>query len=109
MDTANPGLPCMLLNPDITSDPAVEAQRTATTREWFKDVLKNAPHADIRALRNGMLFQQIVIADDRALVSPYLYSATTGFSPRIDMNKSCPVFDVFLREFNRLWDANEPS
>ena len=56
MDAANPGLRCMLLNPDVTSDPKTEADRTASTREWFREVLKNAPHADIRALRNGMLF-----------------------------------------------------
>jgi hypothetical protein len=56
-----------------------------------------------------MLFQQIIVCDDQILVSPYLYSANTGFSPRLDMKATLPAFGAFLREFEYLWKLNAPG
>ncbi len=53
-----------------------------------------------------MLFQQIIICDDRTLVSPYLYSATTSYSPCLSIHEGCPAFRAYAREFDELWKAN---
>jgi hypothetical protein len=106
MDPKNPAFGCML-NPDVTAAGlADQAPSITETRSWFKGALGNAPNSDVRALKRGTLFQQIVVSDDLALISPYLFSSNTGYSPRLDINERCPVFDAFLREFDELWKAN---
>jgi hypothetical protein len=109
MDAENPSLGCML-NPDVTAaDLASQARSLTETRSWFKGALGGAQRWDVRALRQGMLFQQIMVSDDRAIISPYLFSANTGYSPCLEINESCPVFDAFLREFDALWKANSSN
>jgi hypothetical protein len=109
MDIQNPGFICMM-NPDITSaNVANYGPGIADARSWFQAILKDSPRSAVRAVRNGMLFQQIIIADSRALISPYLFSTTTGYSPRLEINEGSPVFGTFLREFNELWNANSPE
>jgi hypothetical protein len=106
MDAKNPAFGFML-NPDVTAAGAeTQAPSIAETRSWFFSALQGRPKSDIRALEKGILFQQIIVSDDQALISPYLFSSNTGYSPRLDIKKSCPVFDAFLREFNELWNAN---
>jgi len=109
MDAKNPALGCML-NPDVTAaDLASLAPSLTETRSWFQGALGGAPNSDVRALRKGMLSQQILVSDDRAVISPYLFSANTGYSPCLEINESCPVFQAFLREFDELWKANSSS
>lgn len=106
MSTQNPAFVSML-NPKVTTaDLASQRPPLEETRSWFRNVLAGAPKADVRALTNGMLFQQMIIVDNRALVSPYLYSADTGYSPCLEISESCPVFAAFVREFDELWKAN---
>jgi len=109
MDAKNPALGCML-NPDVTAaDLTSLAPSLTETRSWFQGALGGAPNSDVRALRKGMLSQQILVSDDRAVISPYLFSANTGYSPCLEINESCPVFQAFLREFDELWKANSSS
>jgi hypothetical protein len=107
IDAENPALGCML-NPDVTTSVAAQAERLVEARSWFGKAIKAGPKAEVRALRHGMLFQQIIMSDDRLLVSPYLYTANTGYSPRLEMTESCPIFASYLREFVELWKANPP-
>ena len=53
-----------------------------------------------------MLYQQMIIVDDRLYLSPYLYSANTAHSPRIECAIGFPLFRSALREFGSLWEAN---
>lgn len=106
MDMKNPAFGCML-NPDVaTTSLASQGPSLTEARSWFVGALGDAQKSNVRALGKGMLFQQIIISDDQALISPYLFSATTGYSPRLEVNESCPVFGAFLREFDELWKAN---
>jgi hypothetical protein len=106
MSAQNPAFANML-NPDVsTVDLAIQAKDLEDARSWFRSALGGATRSDVRALRKGTLFQQIIIADDRALLSPYLYSADTGYSPCLEISEGCPVFAAVLREFDQLWTAN---
>jgi hypothetical protein len=106
MDATNPAFNCML-NPEVTAASAEsQAPSLTETRNWFKAALGEVEKSDVRALKRGMLFQQIVVTDDQALISPYLFSSNTGYSPRVDIKKGYPVFDAFLREFEELWNIN---
>jgi hypothetical protein len=106
MDVQNPAFACMM-NPEVAAH-NIASQETSfvEARSWFKIAFAGASKSDVRALRKGMLFQQVIVSDGQALISPYLFSATTGYSPRLDINESCPVFGAFLREFDDLWKAN---
>jgi hypothetical protein len=112
MDVKNPAFGYMM-NPDVagSSYSSQPPPDYSETRLWFKSALEGAsdPRSEVRALKKGMLFQQIIISDDQALVSPYLFSSNTGYSPRFDIKASYPVFDAFLREFDTLWEANLPG
>jgi hypothetical protein len=109
IDAQNPAFGCML-NPNVAAaNLASQAPSLDEARSWFKSALGDVSKLDVRALRNGMLFQQIIVSDDQVLVSPYLFSATTGYSPRLEIKESCPVFGAFLREFDELWKANSPN
>jgi hypothetical protein len=108
MDADNPAFPCMM-NPEISmGGHAGQGPRLVEARAWFKNTLGGAPKSEVRALRCGILYQQIIIADDRALISPYLYSANTGFSPSLEISEKGPAFSAFAREFEQLWKANAP-
>ena len=109
MDLHNPAFATML-NPDVVAGSAAgQATRADETRSWFRTALGGAAKAEVRSIKNGMLFQQIIVCDDQMLISPYLYTADTGFSPRLDIKERSPAFQVFLREFEDLWKSNAPS
>ncbi len=106
MDAQNPTFVCMM-NPNVsTTDLASQTRSLEEVRSWFRSAVAGAPNADVRALKSGALFQQIIIADGRALVSPYLYSANTGYSPCLEIDQSSKVFAAFAREFDEPWKAN---
>jgi hypothetical protein len=107
MDTQNPAFAGML-NPDVAASDA-GGPRLEEARAWFRGAIGNASRSEVRALSKGMIFQQIIICDDQALVSPYLYSAGTGFSPCLELRENCPSFRTFVHEFDELWKANAPT
>jgi hypothetical protein len=106
MDPQNPGF-AIMMNPDIST--VGQSTQAEHARAWFREALGSGPNAEVRSIRKGMLFQQIIICDDQMLVSPYLYSANTGFSPRLDIKASWPAAGAFLREFEYLWKLNAPG
>lgn len=109
MHGANPATQVMI-NPDVgdtwASNPGSSFEEA---RSWFRKALNSNPKADVRAIRKGMLYQQMIIVDDRLYLSPYLYSANTAHSPRIECAIGFPLFRSALREFGSLWDANALS
>jgi hypothetical protein len=106
MSAQNPAFACMQ-NPEVAAaDLASLGPSIEEARSWFRSALGASPTSDVRALRNGILFQQIIISDNLALISPYLYSATTGYSPCLEINENCSAFGAYLREFDESWKAN---
>jgi hypothetical protein len=106
MDGQNPATQVMI-NPDVGDTWASNPGRSfEEARIWFRRALAGNPKADVRAIRKGMLYQQMIIIDDRLYLSPYLYSANTAHSPRIECAIGFPLFRSALREFGSLWEAN---
>jgi hypothetical protein len=106
MHSDNPALAAML-NTRISTHTSEQVGTLAeAVREHFRIVLGNHANAQVRGIRKGMLHQQIIITDDRALVTPYLFSSDTGRAPRIDARRGSGIFDAALREFNALWTMN---
>ena len=106
MHSDNPALAAML-NTRISTHTSEQVGTLAkAVREHFRIVLGNHANAQVRGMRKGMLHQQIIITDDRALVTPYHFSSDTGRSPRIDARKGSGIFDAALREFSALWTMN---
>jgi hypothetical protein len=109
LDATNPALRSMM-NPEVvTLDHASQGTRIDESRNWFRNALGAARSSSVRAIKNGMLFQQIIIRDDEAIVSPYLFFANTGFSPCLRIKSGGPGFSAFLHEFEHLWNANSPE
>lgn len=109
MDGQNPAFP-HILNPNVTAhDHASQGQSLVEARAWFRSAIQDGQKAEVRALSRGVLFQQIVVCDGKALISPYLYSASTGFSPRLEISENSTAFGAFVREFEELWKANDAA
>lgn len=112
MDAQNPAFKNML-NPEVTAaDAAGQARGLEDARVRFRNAFGGAERCEVRALKKGMMFQQIIICDDEALVSPYLYTTSTGYSPCLEIKGSNPnyreIFEKLLGEFDHLWNANAP-
>jgi hypothetical protein len=112
MDAQNPAFKNML-NPEVTAaDAAGQARGLEDARARFRIAFGGAEKSEVRALKKGLMFQQIIICDDDAIVSPYLYSTSTGYSPCLEIKGSNPnyrqIFEKFLVEFDQLWAANAP-
>jgi hypothetical protein len=102
----NPALSAML-NDRISDHTSQEVGALAEgVRKHFRSALGDFPNAKVRGIRKGALHQQIIIVDDRAMVTPYHFSSNTGRSPRIDARKGSGIFEAALREFNALWSLN---
>lgn len=66
MSAQNPAFVSML-NPNVTTtDLASQGPSLEEARSWFRGALGGNAKSDVRALRYGTLFQQIIIADNRA-------------------------------------------
>jgi hypothetical protein len=109
MDGTNPAFSSMLNLDVVAGSLAGLAQSLDESRAWFTDALGDAQKSEVRALKKGMLFQQIIVSDDKAFITPYMFSVNTGYSPCLEIDESCAVFDSFLREFDQLWKANSPT
>jgi hypothetical protein len=111
MDAQNPAFKNML-NPEVTADAAGQARGLEDARSRFRNAFGGAESCEVRALKKGIIFQQIIICDDEALVSPYLYTANTAFSPCLEIKGSDPnyrkIFERFLAEFENTWKLNAP-
>jgi hypothetical protein len=106
MDGSNPATKVMI-NPEVgDSWAAAPGASFESARAWFRKVMASNPRSEVRSIRKGMLYQQIIIVDDRLYLSPYLYSANTAHSPRIECAVGFPLFKSALREFNSLWETN---
>lgn len=98
------------LNSNVTSVD-LDGQRASLrqVRDWFMGALDGSVNADVRALRRGALHQQLVVSDNRCLISPYLYSANTGHSPCLEVKSTSEIYNTFMHEFCTLWDLNGVS
>jgi hypothetical protein len=91
MDVDNPSFKSML-NPDVaTSDAANLSASIAETRIWFQKLIGTRNNSEVRSIKKGSLFQQIIICDDKCFITPYLYTLNTGYSPCLEI-RSSPVF-----------------
>jgi len=106
VDAENPMFESMM-NPDVTTlDFSSQASRMKETRGWFQNSLGPALNGEVRSIKRGTLLQQIIIKDSEAIISPYLYSANTGFSPCIKIREGGPGFAAYVGEFEQLWKVN---
>ncbi|MGH6674435.1 MAG: hypothetical protein ACRECV_21010, partial [Xanthobacteraceae bacterium] len=94
------------------ADAAGQARGLEEARVRFRNAVGDAERCEVRALKKGIMFQQIIICDDEAFVSPYLFIMNTGYSPCLEIKGRDPnyqeVFEKFLGEFDYLWKANAP-
>ncbi len=109
MDGDNPAFACML-NPNVSAaSHLAQGPSNSETRAWFQNAFASGPKAEVRALKSGLCYQQIIISDGHAVITPYLYSAGTSHSPRLEIEDAHPVFAKFLHEFETLWKVNSPT
>lgn len=93
----------------LATDVSSQGTQFETVRNFFHEILGNIQGCEVRALRNGVLFQQIVFSDDELILLPYMYSINSEHGPVIRCKSSFPLYDTARYEFDTLWDLNEPQ
>ena len=108
MDEAHPGLE-VIMNAGLPSEGADGLRRTtAAVMKMFAEIQQTAASLEVRRLRRGMPHFQLVMTERIALVVQYLCSRSTEGSPLQAYSSKTELHEVFLAEFNQLWDANAP-
>ncbi len=91
----------------MSSDIPSMGARFESVRKFFHDALQGFERCEVRAMKKGMLFQQLVFSDDEAIAIPYSYSADTGHGALIKAKAPQHLFTSYRYEFDTLWNLND--
>jgi hypothetical protein len=108
MDAANPALPQML-NDDMEDYlPKVQQMILEGTEQWL--VLRKGRESliNVRTVRRGIIYQQLVMSEHRMICAPYLLSGTSHESPSIQTDMKAALYQAMRKEFDFLWRRNDP-
>ena len=77
------------------------------TAEYFAELARDTPHLEFRVLRRGCPHFRIVLTDQLAFMSPYLYG--DGGSPLLRAQKQSRLYEQVCAEFDVLWALGEST
>jgi hypothetical protein len=107
-DGKNPAFEHVINQEKVATTSVALAATFASIRESLRAVLTDKDA--VRLIRKGVIFQQLVFADERLIILPYLFSGDTGHGPAIECSSDDAMFSTFRSEFEDLWEMNaEPD
>lgn len=77
-----------------------------TMSAFFSDLGRQSPSIQFRQLRRGCPHGQITRTDATAVYIQHLYAERSPDSPLWRCDSASPLYDLVVREFASLWDAN---
>jgi hypothetical protein len=104
---SNPAFDQVMNQERLSSDSAALGAAFETTRGFFRKAIGSKDA--VRPIKRGVIFQQLVLADDELIVIPYLFSADTGHGSLIRCACGTPLYESFKYEFDALWELNAPA
>jgi hypothetical protein len=104
MDQDNPSLNAMLNQKDHKGSVERTKEAIGEATEFFNSINLNQQLIEVRYIQSACPHQTILINDDRTIVIPYLYSNATFLSPLFDFPRSNEMYDLFMSEFESLWE-----
>lgn len=100
--------------PHFVSDSIPETDLEQITFEvrnmasYFGRVASSSPNIEVRQIFRGSLHVQMTRTDHHAVVTQYLYSRKTGWSPMWQCDPDSPLYTLATEEFDALWRSNDP-
>lgn len=76
----------------------------ATT--YLEAIASKSPNITLRSMHSGCLHNRLIILDESAFLSPYMYGNTS--SPLWRCKKGTSFYETVCSEFETLWKINEP-
>lgn len=81
------------------------APLASLTAEFFGSLEKESRNIEFRQIRQGCPHFRIILVDDQAFMSPYLFC--NGNSPLFRTTEECPLYETIEAEFDGLWNLNQ--
>lgn len=109
MHQENPAL-CQFVNSNLKVGGVQHvAAEIESTHLFFRQLAATNPNIEVRQIRSGCLHQQIMRADDRALIALMLYAETSAQLPLLEVSSHMPLHQTMVGEFEALWNLNAPT
>ncbi len=109
MHQDNPGLPQFVNEAMPEMDIEQVSFEIKNMANYFKKFASSCPNVEVRQLLKGCLHIQSSRTDRHAVVTQYLYSRKTGWSPLWQCDRDSPLYTLVTEEFSSLWKANDPQ
>jgi hypothetical protein len=106
MDAENPGLAAMINEHLPSEDLGAVKRQTSKMAEYFNGIARESATFKVTRLREGLPHFQLVLTEDTALVLQYMFFRGTGDSPLQQFPGGSQLYQVFLDEFEKLWELN---
>jgi hypothetical protein len=104
MHPDHPVLTSMVNETDRTG--SVDRVRNAVAEmcRMMEEMARHGSSVQLKLLRHGLLYQQIVITERTVIMRPHLYSHPTP--PVLVLERAAPIAQAFESEFEALWQLN---
>jgi len=100
----------------ISTNLASEKEELRIVRKVFTEIsdrldsLNPVGSFEFRTLQEGLILCQLCRTDNELTMIQYLYSVVTSRSPLFVINgRDTKLFEIYMREFDRLWELAERS
>ena len=99
-----------LINQTAVEDPDFVRRELGPMFEFFSGIAAENENFEVRRILRGAPHWQLVRTDQRAVCTPYLYSASTSQSPLWECRPGHALYGILGEEFESLWTVNaEPG
>jgi hypothetical protein len=109
MHPDNPALPEYLNNSLGIGGFQQTTSKIEATFAFFAQLSAIQPNIQVCQVRIGCLHQQMVMNDEKMLLTLLLYSEETARSPLFEVSSPSPLYQTMSREFESLWNTNSLS
>jgi len=109
IDRENPALPGLINDLAPSSSMEEVSAGLSSSESFFRKLADSHENFEMRTIRTGCPHFNLTITDQVAVAIQYLYAARTALSPTLVCPADSPLYATFQREFDSLWNANDPQ
>jgi len=88
---------------------AGRSRRCEEAYSYLAALAEGSENLQVRQIREGFANVELALTDKKAVVIQYLHSLEAADSPLLECAADSPLYQVYAREFERLWQANPPA
>ena len=102
----NPVLPHLINAAIAEEDTATTQQELESMGTYFAGIAASHPNIEVRQIRTGYPYCNIIRSDTHAVYIPYLFATRSNRSPLWKCGTESPLYQTVTDEFEAMWEAN---